>query len=80
MNDIKEYNETTFENIKHIDEFGIEYWFARELQFVLNYKEWRKFDGVIDKAKNACANSNVDIIDHFVDTDKTIKCLKELQN
>lgn len=66
----------TFEDIKHIDEYGNEYWLARELQFVLDYKEWRKFEGVINKAKNACINSKVNVIDHFVDTDKTIKMPK----
>lgn len=30
--------------IKHIDENGNEYWYARELQIILNYKEWRKFE------------------------------------
>ena len=47
----KNYNDQTFEDIKHIDENGIEYWYARELQIVLSYKEWRKFEGVIHKAK-----------------------------
>lgn len=37
------YTNQTFEDIKHIDENGIEFWYARELQLVLNYKEWRKF-------------------------------------
>ena len=35
------YTNHTFEDIKHIDENGVEYWYARELQLVLNYKEWR---------------------------------------
>lgn len=76
MNEIKLYKEKTFEDIKHIDEYGNEYWCARELQFVLDYKEWRKFEGVINKAKNACINSNVNVTDHFVGTDKTIKMPK----
>ncbi len=76
MNEMETYNEKTFENIKHIDSIGNEYWLARELQVVLNYKEWRKFEGVINKAKNACINSNVNMTDHFVDTDKTIKMPK----
>ena len=42
MNEIKEYNETIFENIKHIDEYGNEYWLARELQTVLDYKKMVK--------------------------------------
>lgn len=51
MNQISEYNETTFESIKHINEHGNEYWCARELQVALEYKEWRKFFRVIEKAK-----------------------------
>ena len=54
MNEIKEYTEKMFDDIKHIDEFGNEYWLARELQSVLQYTEWRKIKGVIDKAKIAC--------------------------
>ena len=47
MNQIKEreYENETFEKIKHIDENGVECWYARELQLVLDYKEWRKFEG-----------------------------------
>ena len=65
-----------FENIKHIDESNQEFWFARELQIALNYKEWRKFDYVIKKAKIACNNSSIIVNDHFVDSDKTIKMPK----
>ena len=57
MNDIdkqENYSNKTFEDIKHIDENGVEYWYARELQSVLNYKEWRKFENVINKAKESC--------------------------
>ena len=64
---------TAFEKIKHIDEFGQEYWLARELQKVLEYKEWRKFEGVIDKAKIACKNSNIDTNGQFIDADKLSK-------
>ena len=70
MNEIKEYTDKIFEDIKHIDENGYEYWLARELQIVLDYKEWRKFEGVIDKAKSACKNSMVDTNEQFVDADK----------
>lgn len=51
-------NLSAFESIKHIDDDGREYWLARELQVVLEYKEWRKFDGIIRKAKIA-SNSNM---------------------
>lgn len=71
MNEIKEYTENMFDNIKHIDEFGNEYWLARELQIVLQYTEWRKFKGVIDKAKIACESSGYKVLKHFVGADKT---------
>ena len=57
MNEIREYSENIFEDIKHIDEDGNEFWFARELQQVLEYAQWRRFENVIDKAKFACKNS-----------------------
>ena len=72
MNEIKEYTEKLFENIKHIDENGNEYWLARELKEVLEYKEWRKFNNVINKATIACKNSKALIEEHFVQVDKTI--------
>ena len=73
MNEIKKDNETIFENVKHIDEYGNEYWYARELKNILDYKEWRKFEGVIEKAKEACINSEYNIEDHFVGVDKMVK-------
>ncbi len=72
MNEIKEYNEITFENIKYIDEYGNEYWIARELMNVLSYKDWRYFDAVIEKAKIACKNSKSSAIDHFVVDNKMV--------
>ncbi len=69
----------TFEDIKHINEYGVEYWYARELMQTLEYSKWSNFEKVIDKAKNACKLSNNKVEDHFADVGKTIKCLKELQ-
>ena len=70
MNEIKNYNESIFESIKHIDEFGQEYWEARELQKVLEYDSWRNFYKVIDQAIIACENSGVDTNRQFVEADK----------
>ena len=50
-------NNSIFENIKHIDDNGNEYWEARELQRVLQYSEWRNFKKVIDKAIVSAQNS-----------------------
>ena len=68
-----ENNNQTFESIKHMDENGVEFWYARELQIVLNYKEWRKFENVINKAKEACENTGIRVFEHFVDIDKLSK-------
>ena len=73
---IKEYSNKSFEDIKHMDENGIEYWYARELQLVLDYKEWRKFENVIKKAMDACENSGISAFEHFVGADKTIQMPK----
>lgn len=57
----KKYEEKTFEDIKHIDEFGNEYWEARELQITLEYTLWQNFEKVIRKAIVSAENSkNVD--------------------
>ena len=69
-------NNDVFESIKHIDENGGEYWFARELQSVLEYTEWRKFNEVIKKAIIACKASNNEVLDHFVGADKMIDLAK----
>lgn len=61
-----------FEQIKHINEYGSEYWSARELMPALGYTEWRKFAGVIDKAKEACKHSLQAVPDHFGGADKMI--------
>ena len=72
MNQIKEYKETIFESIKHINEYGNEYWLARELMVALEYSKWSNFVGVINKAKSACKLSNNNIREHFANVGKTI--------
>ena len=72
MNEIKEYTEKMFEDIKHIDNFGNEYWKARKLQKVLEYYQWRRFENVISKAKISCQNSNINIDDHFANVGKMV--------
>lgn len=66
------YTEKIFDNIKHINEYGQEFWYARDLQKALGYTEWRNFTNVINKAKTNCESSNYPISDHFVDTNKIV--------
>ena len=72
MNNIENYNEETFEKIKHIDEEGNEYWSARELGKILEYSEYRKFIPIIKKAMIACETSNQTINNHFVHVDEMV--------
>lgn len=63
--ELQTYSEQTFESIKHINEYGQEYWLARELARVLQYADWRNFENAIFKAMEACKNSGVAVDDHF---------------
>ena len=63
----------SFEAIKQTDERGVEFWYARDLQKVLNYAKWENFSKVIDKAMLACKNSGFDIGNHFPDVRKMLK-------
>ena len=72
MNEIENYNESIFENIKHIDEYGNEYWYARKFMNALEYKRWDKFSNVIDNAKIACKQSGNLINDHFSHVGKMV--------
>jgi DNA-damage-inducible protein D len=65
-------HQSTFESIRKINQQGQNYWSARDLQSILNYTEWRKFLGVIEKAKEACVNSGQSITNHFVQADKMV--------
>ena len=72
MNNLETYSESIFENIKHIDEFGNEYWDARELMPLLEYSKWENFHKVIKHAMLACETSNNNVSDHFPELRKTI--------
>ena len=72
MTEIEKYTEKIFEEIKHIDEEGNEYWEARELMPLLEYSKWERFSNTIDNAKIACKNSGYNINEHFPGVGKMI--------
>lgn len=72
MREVKQYSNQTFEDIKRVNEYGGEYWEARELQAVLEYSKWGNFVKVIEKAKEACRNSHLNVDDHFADVGKMV--------
>ena len=69
----RDNNNKSFEDIKHIDENGIEFWYARELMTILEYNKWENFEKVINKAKDACENSGISVLEHFPDVRKLSK-------
>jgi len=62
----------TFQNHSNTTDNGIEFWFARDIQHLLCYTEWRNFTNVTTKAKTSCEASGKNISDHFVDINKMV--------
>ena len=62
-----------FEDIKHTDENGIEFWYARELSPVLDYTKWENFNKVIEKTMLSCQNSGFECADHFLEVRKMVQ-------
>ena len=73
MNNIEKYNENIFESIKHIDQNGNEFWYARELSNALEYRDWRNFQKVVNKAIISAKNSVSNNRDWVVEVNKPIK-------
>lgn len=63
----------TFEEIKRIRKDGTEYWNARELSEVLQYKKWENFCKALDRAKLACQNSGQEVLEHFPEVRKMLE-------
>ena len=73
------HEDMIFEKIKHIDDDGVEFWYARELQAVLHYTKWGNFKKVIEKAMTACENSGISTFEHFADVGKSFPMPKRTQ-
>lgn len=72
MSNLKAKEYENFESIKVVREDGSEYWSARELSRILEYKKWKNFTKVIDKAMLACKNSGGNVEDNFTEITKII--------
>ncbi len=72
-NEVVEYLTNDFESYANKAQDGIEFWFARDLQHLLEYSEWRNFTKVINKAKTACETAGHSISDHFVGINKMVQ-------
>ena len=68
-----------FEEIRHVDEQGTEYWKSRELAKALSYVDYRNFLAVINKAKEACTNSGRTVENHFVDVNEMVSIAYDVQ-
>ena len=71
--DTKNYSEEIFEKLKHVNEYGQEFWYARELQVALEYSQWRYLKEAIERAKTACTNSGQNMTDHFAEVRKMVE-------
>ncbi len=68
-----------FDAIRHLDDDGREYWFARELYPLLGYSRWQRFQTAVDKARTACAAMKICVDDHFTSVGKLIEAGKGAQ-
>ena len=66
-------NSLSFESLKKLNQYGIEYWSARDLQAYLGYSEWRKFESTVKKAIESSKQSGNDPRNHFVGADKMVQ-------
>lgn len=73
MNNLENYGEHTFENYRKTNEYGEDFWFARDLAQILDYKRFDKFLNVIEKAKISCENSGFNPEDHFSQVGKMVE-------
>lgn len=72
MKEIINYTEKVFEDIKHIDEEGNEYWKAKDLMSLLEYHKWENFYKVIKKSMISCEKSNFNVNEQFLEVRKSL--------
>ena len=73
MSNLENQSTQTFEQLKQVDEYGNEFWYARPLAKILGYADFRNFIKVVNKAKIACESSGNAVSDHVVEVNELIK-------
>ncbi len=73
---LEKVNQNIFESIKHIDQFGNEYWYARELMPILQYNLWQNFHKIIRISMDNCIKSHHNVLDHFIDINKMVRIVQ----
>ena len=63
----------SFENLKQVNGHGAEYWSARDLQPLLGYSQWRRFENAIQRAQTSCEQSGNAPAYHFAGAGKMIE-------
>jgi len=71
-NDLLTRRPESFEELKQINQYGAEYWSARDLQLMLGYNHWRSFDNALAKAIVSCEKSGNEPGHHFARARKPI--------
>lgn len=70
--DLVSLGNKSFEDLKKINEYGAEYWSAREIQPLLGYTQWRRFEDAVKRAITSCKSSGNEPSHHFADAGKMI--------
>ena len=73
MNELSNAANPNFEALKQVNKHGAEYWSARELQPLLGYDQWRRFEQAIKRAQEACKESGNEPNDHFASAGKMVQ-------
>lgn len=71
--DVAKIGDDSFEDLKKVNEHGAEYWSARDLQILLGYKQWRRFEDAITRAQESCEKSGNIVENHFANAGKMVK-------
>jgi len=71
-NDVINALTESFEGYAQVTDGGVEFWLARDLQFLLGYTKWDNFLNAINKARTACEVSGHEVMDHFADVGKMV--------